>query len=184
MTDREIITGLIDRDNRITEAFFFENCRPLFCRIINYVFNAEVDYNEFVNEMYVYLMENDAQKLRDFDFRCSLYLWLKILAIRFFIKKRKRMMNAIQMSPLLDGTEYATNEPSGEMARSDVERLLEKMPTPRYANIIRKLLIEDVEPASLAKEMSITTANLYNIKHRAMVQLAEVALKDIRAYGK
>ena len=30
MTDQEIIQGLIARDNRVTEEFFFVCCRPLF----------------------------------------------------------------------------------------------------------------------------------------------------------
>lgn len=90
MTDQEIIQGLIARDNRVTDEFFFHKCRPLFCKIIGLVFKNEVDYDELVNELYVYLMENDAQKLREFGHRSSLYFWLKILAIRFFIKKRKK----------------------------------------------------------------------------------------------
>ena len=32
--------------------------------------------------------------------------------------------------------------------------------------------------------MNITTANLYNIKRRAMAQLTRVALNDIKEYGK
>ena len=82
MTDQEIIQGLIERDDKVPREFFFEKCRPLFRNIINFVFSYEVDYDEFVNELYVYLMENDAEKLRNFQFRSSVYMWLKILAIR------------------------------------------------------------------------------------------------------
>ena len=32
--------------------------------------------------------------------------------------------------------------------------------------------------------MNITTANLYNIRRRAMAQLTRVALNDIKKYGK
>ena len=39
-------------------------------------------------------------------------------------------------------------------------------------------------PEQLAREMNITTANLYNIKRRAMAQLTQVALNDIREYEK
>ena len=66
MTDREIIQGLIDHDERMTQDFFFKKCRPLFTTIIQYVFDYEVEYDEFVNELYLYLMDNDAQKLRSF----------------------------------------------------------------------------------------------------------------------
>ena len=88
MTDREIIEGLIARDNRVTEEFFFDKCRALFCSIMKKVFDYEVEYDEMVNELYVYLMEGDAIKLRNFEYRSSVYQWLKVLAIRFFINKR------------------------------------------------------------------------------------------------
>jgi DNA-directed RNA polymerase specialized sigma24 family protein len=78
----------------------------------------------------------------------------------------------------------STDEEQKTVARNDVERLFEQMPTQRYAVVLRKLLIEDWEPERLAKAMDITTANLYNIKRRAMVQLTRVALKDIKEYGK
>lgn len=50
--------------------------------------------------------------------------------------------------------------------------------------VIRCLILEDWEPEQLAQEMNITTANLYNIKQRAMAQLTCVALNDIKEYGK
>lgn len=184
MTDQEIIQGLIDRDNKITEEFFFEKCRPLFTKIINLVFSYEVDYDEFVNELYVYLMENDAVKLRSFGYRCSVYMWLKILAIRYFIKKRGRMIDINPENPPYDGPELTTNDENEESAKYDLDRLLKQMPSQRYANVIRMLVMEDREPERLANEMGITIDNLYNIKHRAMAQLTRVALKDIKEYGK
>ena len=93
LSDKEIINGLIAHDNKITETFFFRKCRPLFISIINHVFSYEVDYDEFVNELYVYLMGDDASKLKSFQYRSSLYQWLKILAIRYFVKKRNRMID-------------------------------------------------------------------------------------------
>lgn len=184
MTDQEIIKGLIARDNRITEEFFFDKCRPLFCKIISLVFDYEVDYDEFVNELYVYLLENDAQKLRNFEYRSSVYMWLKILAIRFFIRKRDRMIDKNTKNPPYDGLELIVSEEREEDTKGDLERLFKQMPTQRYVNVIRKLIIEDWEPMQLADKMGVTTANLYNIKHRAMAQLTRVALNDIKEYGK
>jgi len=65
-----------------------------------------------------------------------------------------------------------------------MERLFDYMPNKRYVMVIRRLILEDWEPEQLAKEMNITTANLYNIKRRAMAQLTRVALNDIKEYGK
>ena len=172
MTDHEIIQGLIARDNRVTEDFFFVKCRPLFYSVMKQVFDYEVDYDELVNELYIYLMEDDAIKLRNFQFRSSVYQWLKILSIRFFIKIRVRM---------IDDNSQETPEMS---AKDDLERLFEAMPTKRYVYVIRRLIIEEWEPDQLAQEMNITTANLYNIKRRAMAQLTRIALNDIKEYGK
>ena len=184
MTDQEIIQGLIARDNRVTEEFFFVKCRPLFIHVMKLVFDYEVEYDEMVNDLYLYLMENDAEKLRNFEYRSSLYLWLKILAIRYFIKKRSRMIEDSSQEALYDGHNQTATSESGSSALGDLERLFEAMPTKRYVHVIRRLILEDWEPEQLAAEMDITTANLYNIKRRAIAQLTRTALNDIKEYGK
>ena len=184
MTDKEIVQGLIARDNRVTEEFFFVKCRPLFCSIMKLVFDYEVEYDEMVNELYVYLMEDDAVKLRNFEYRSTVYQWLKILAIRFFIKKRSRMIEDSTQEALYDGCNKAASAETEMTATGDMERLFKAMPTQRYVHVIRRLVIEDWKPELLAQEMNITTANLYNIKRRAIAQLTRAALNDINEYGK
>ena len=66
----------------------------------------------------------------------------------------------------------------------DVENLLNAMPNKRYACVLRQLLLNEISPDKLAREMNITVDNLYNIKRRALQQLMQVALSDIRHYGK
>ena len=80
MTDQEIVKGLIERDEHLTKDFFFVKCKPLFLSIMNIVFDYDVEYDELVNELYIYLMEDEAIKLRNFEYRSSVYQWLKILA--------------------------------------------------------------------------------------------------------
>lgn len=184
MTDQEIIQGLIARDNRVTEEFFFVKCRPLFFSVMKLVFDHEVEYDEMVNELYVYLMEDDAVKLRKFEYRSSVYLWLKITAIRFFIKRKFQMIEDESQETPYDGHCATIAPESDTSAEGDLERLFLAMPTKRYVHVIRRLILEDWEPEQLAIEMNITTANLYNIKRRAIVQLTRVALHDIKEYGK
>lgn len=182
MTDQEIIQGLVARDSEVTETFFFVKCRSLFHSVIKSVFNYKVDYDELVNELYIYLMEDDAAKLRNFQYRSSVYQWLKVLSIRFFIKKRTRMIDDTSHETPYDrqNAELA----GGVSAKEDMERLFSIMPNKRYVYVIRRLILEDCEPEQLAQEMNITTANLYNIKRRAMAQLTRTAFNDIQEYGK
>lgn len=184
MTDKEIITGLINRDNRVTKEFFFDKCRPLFYSVMKLVFNYEVEYDEMVNELYVYLMEDDAYKLRNFEYRSSVYTWLKVLAIRFFVKKRGQMIENNSKETPYDGREAVTTSLSDKTAEFDIESLLEAMPTKRYVFVIRRLILKECKPEVLAQEMNITTANLYNIRRRAMAQMIRIALNDIKEYGK
>ena len=184
MTDQVIIQGLIARDNRVTKEFFFDKCRPLFYSIMTKVFDYEVEYDEMVNELYVYLMENDAIKLRNFEYRSSVYQWLKVLAIRFFINKRGRMIDDTSQETPYDGRQQIADSEKDMTAEGDMERLFDNMSSKRYVYVIRRLILEDWEPEQLAKEMNITTANLYNIKRRAMAQLTRAAINDIKEYGK
>lgn len=183
MTDKEIINGLIIKDNQITTEFFFVKCRPLFYSIIRHVFSYDVDYDEFVNELYQYLMDNNAAKLHGFQYRCSLMQWLKVLAIHYFVKKRNMMIKDSTQEPLYITNMKESTDPVSS-ARSDLERIFNFMQNKRYVYVIRKLVIEDMKPEQLAQELGVTTANLYNIKRRAMFALTEAALKDIKHYGK
>lgn len=182
MTDREIIQGLIDRNDRVTREFFFKHCRPLFNYIISLVFTYEVEYDEFVNELYLNLMDNDGAKLRSFDYRGSVYQWLKVVAIRFFINKRGRMIE--DQSHESHNYERGAAIDADNSSESDIQRLLQLMPNKRYAHVIQRLILDDIKPEELASSMKITTANLYNIRRRAMAQLTRVALMDIHYYGK
>ena len=73
MTDQQIIEALIARDENVTCDFFYRKCRPLFVSIIRHVFSYGVDYDEFVNEFYFYLMENDAHRAEVSDWVASLF---------------------------------------------------------------------------------------------------------------
>lgn len=187
MTDKEIIQGLINKDSRITQEFFFEQCEPLLKSIIYKVFNNDAEYDELVNELYLYLMNDNAAKLKNFQYRSSLFHWLKILAIRFFIRLKEHGMVI----------ENESREPQYEKDKSipdevcfdnydlaDLKRLIDEMPNKRYALVIQRLIIEGVSPEALAMEMGIRTSNVYNMKQRAIKQLTEIAIKDIHYYGK
>lgn len=183
MTDCDIIEGLIARDKRVTEDFFFRRCRPLFRKIIHLIYNYEVDYNEFVNDIYIYLMEDDGRKLRNFQYRSSIYQWLRVVAIRYFINKRDALIENNSLNALYKKDEQIV-ENEQTSAKDDLERLFCQMSNERYVYVIRKIILEDMEPETLAQEMGITAANLYNIKRRALAALTRTALKDIENYGK
>lgn len=181
MTDMQIIQALIARDGRVTQQFLFRDCRPLFASIIRNVFSYEVDYDEFVNEFYLYLLENDAYRLRQFQGRSSVYQWLKVVAVRYFIAKRDRMIDMESGDTLSDSEArgVAVDREGWMTAEVDVGHLLSSMPNRRYAYVIRRLILEDAEPEKVAQELRTNVANLYNIKKRAVASMTRMALDEI-----
>ena len=184
MTDQEITSSLIAHDPKVTAQFFFTDCRPLFISIIRRVFgNQIVDYDEIISELYVLLMENDARKLRTFKYESTLFQWLKTIAVRHCLelKRRGKVIDNESQEPLVNSGKNLSYIESSQ-AKMDVESLLRQMNNQRYALVIHLLMIEEKSPEEVAKQLSITVANLYNIKRRAMKALVEVALKDKRSY--
>jgi len=185
MSDNELIDRLIKGDDTANRQFFMENCRPLFTTIIHRVFPYHVDYEEFVNEFYIYLMENDADRLRQFQGRSTIYQWLKTVALRFALLLRKRgVMVDVNTGASPCVVNHLPQDDSWRHARMDVESLLRRMKNERHAYVIRRHIIEGVDEPTLAAEMGVEVSNLYNIKKRAIAALTKVALKDIKQYGR
>lgn len=184
MTDKQIIDALIARDEIETEEFFYKNCRPLFLSIIRNVFSYQVDYDEFVNEFYLYLMENDSYRLRQFEGRSSIYQWLKVIAIRYFIAKRDKMLDKPSEETLIDKASKTISENTEKRitAKVDIAHLLRIMPNRRYEYVLRRLVLQDADPKVVAKELCTNVDNLYVVKKRAIASLTELALNEIEKY--
>lgn len=186
MTDRQLIDLLIARDERVTQQFFYKDCRPLFMSIIHNIFQDKADYDELISELYLHLMENDACRLKQFEGRSSIYQWLKTTAIRYFLEKRDNMIEKESEEYLLEQiahTSIIEAEPQWT-AQMDVHHLLSLMQNRRYAYVIQRLVLEEIPPQHLAEELDITVDNLYNIKKRAMAALTAIALSETNAYEK
>lgn len=185
MTDRDIIQGLINRDNHITYHFFYVKCRPLLTAIMRLVFSYPVEYNEMVSELYEYLMDDDCIKLRQFQYRSSIYQWVKVVATRFFIRKRSFMIENKTKEPPYEGPDdVVIVDTAQDVAKKiDVAYMLESMENQRYADVLRHLIMQDEEPEKYAQSIGVTVDNLYNIKRRAIAAISRIAIKYY-SYGR
>lgn len=179
MTDIELRDALIAGDEGATEEFFFNKCRPLFISVIRRVFDYEADYDECISELYIHLMEDDARRLKQFEGRSTIFQWMKIVATRFFISIRRKVIENNSSDHLLDvaAKHNVMSSESQNDAQVDIAMLLDKMPNSRYAMVLKRLIIEDADPQEVADEMDIKIDNLYNIKKRAIAALMRLALE-------
>ena len=173
LTDKEIVTGILDNNEKVVSYFFYEECTPIFSYVISRIFDYQVEKDELINELYIYLQENDWQKLRQFNYRSRLTTWLRVVATRFFQKKRAALIENESSETLI--VEKGESFEQRVHTKLDLKALLEHLPNSRYRLIIKEVVLEDKEPQEVADKMQITIDNLYNIKRRALLDLARLA---------
>ena len=98
-TDRLTREELIEREKAVIDKicsnddyaynFFHEQCRPLISKILWTIYGNNGDYDELVNELYLYLEKPNKEgeywhNLKTFDYRTSLFDWIKTVAVRHF----------------------------------------------------------------------------------------------------
>lgn len=168
-TDNQIVKGILENDQGIIQYFFFEKCSSLFGYVINSIFEGKVERDELVSELFLYLQANDWHKVRQFDYRSKLITWISVVAIRFFIKKRSLLLDNCEYFPQYEAEENTCVPIIDD--KIDLYTAIARMPNQRYANVIRRLELNEEDPKTVASDMGVTLENLYNIRRRARVQL-------------
>ena len=176
MNHREIIKALIAHDNYVTRQFFYQNCRPLFYKLIGDIFTTHVDYDELVNELYLHLMEDDARRLRSFNGDSSIYQWMKKVAYNFFLdlKLHRRVIENESNDSLYEKRDELVDS-SEQEAQMDVATLIDQIENERYRMVLQKVVIEGMDYDELSEITGLKKSNLYNIKKRAMAELERIA---------
>lgn len=173
-TDKQLVEHILANDSAVIEYFFFKKCRPILIYIMCNVYNGHVNEHELINELFLYLADNDWYKVRLFDFRSKFTTWLQVVAARFFLKKRDQLIENDSDETLNNKRDRGFSTHKAIDRRIDMRKALENMPNSRYRRVIVALDLRDVSPEQLAEEMEITVDNLYNIHRRALAQLRQV----------
>lgn len=174
-TDKQIVEGLIAGNQRIIHYFFYTQCSGMLSHIVFSVFDGKADAHELLSELFIYLADRDWYKLRQFDFRSKLTTWLSVVAIRFFQKKRRQLIENDSSEALIQTEAPVTHAPSENWQRQyDVRGAIAKMKNERYRTVVEMIDIEGRAPEEVAEYLGVSMANLYNIRHRAHAQLAAV----------
>lgn len=178
LSDQEIVEKLIERDPLVTHWFLYIKCKPLFLSLMKKLFKYSIEYDEFVDEIVVFLMENDNHRLKSFDFHSTLTHWLQRCLVRHFLRNGKVMIEDTSKEPPypIEGDEV--DLVSQINAKIDLDILLKALAkeNPRQSYVIRRILLEDAEFKNVASELGIQVSNLYNVKKRAIDDLTAIAL--------
>lgn len=105
LTDKEIVQGILERNNRITRLYLYETCKPLFWTCYTQYETDCESLLEFINAIYLYLMLPNVKTgkcyLEAFGFGCSLIWWISIVTKNYchqlYRKKAKDNPNDIDL---------------------------------------------------------------------------------------
>lgn len=174
-SDADYIAGLKSGDEKITKAFFYKLCAYTLNDIRSSLMKNAVDYDELANELYLYLSENNWHKLDTFAGlnHCTLRSWMVRLAWRFFMNRRERRPPVVD-ADIYDVPLAAPADGIDVAIRMDVEATFERMPNKKYVRVLVWMLVEGLSAEETAERLGTSVANVYNIKHRAIVQFVEI----------
>ena len=177
LDDRELVALLLANDQDAIEYLFFYRCNGMFAHIIHSVFGSQGTKEELITEFYLYLFENDWDRLRNFEFKSGLNTWLTVVALRFFKKKRIFQTKLVAVDPQLI-VEHQKNETDDydifhEMSRLELYQAIDRLSKPRE----RYALLADLtgkRAEDIAAEMGCTVAAVYNLTKKARLELKSI----------
>ena len=174
--DKIFIRGLKKRDERICHHFFYTEIGSILHKIRMEVFRGKVEFDEVVNELYLYLSRDNWAKLDGFDGKngCRLRTWMIPVAWRYFMSIRERLLKTEKFDDNSGVIKDSIRDDLRIQIAIDVNAVISRMPNQRYAEIIRLLLIEGYASQDVADMLDMKVENIYNLKHRAINQFIEL----------
>jgi len=173
-TEKNTIDGLIRRDEKITNGFYFTLCKPMLTSVARGVFMDSRDYEGLLNELLEYLIADNGAMLRQFKGKrnkSTFYKWLGEVANKYFIRKKKE---TVKTAPAKCQADIPNNKQK-EIKKMDVAALIELVDLERDRLVLKKIDVEGVKYDDLSKLTGLSKANLYNIRKRALERLRQKA---------
>lgn len=175
-SDNDYIEGLKCNDADTIQSFFYSLCSFTLNDIRWTLMQGRIDYDELVNELYIYMSDNNWHKLDTFEGKnnCTLKSWMVRLTWRFFLQQRPRLLfeGCPPEYERGDSKEQSEDSLNLEIAM-DVESTFKRMANKRYVQVLKLMLIDGYDADEVAKLLGTPVSNIYNIKHRAIVQFVE-----------
>lgn len=186
LTDKEIVDAILNRDTIITRLYFYEKCYPLFKACYDKYYTDCETCVEFINQIYLLIMtprKNTGEApLQTFGFRCTLTMWLKIIAENYCKQLFKVKIDFFDSekatSDRFNPAEDSLDLDFSAIYSSDVKRVLEMMPNTRYSRLIELRYVEEKTNEETAMALEMTMDNYYNKHKLAKAQFCNILKKE------
>lgn len=177
LTDKQLLERLFANDQRTIVYCFYQKYLPIFQYHIGRLFPQGADVEELVNELFLYLYEDDWRRLKTFNGTASLSTWISLISFRFFKQFKFSKIDSRGVVALNDKEDFnakdlITGKDPGTSV--DLEMAFRSISNERDQSIARALLLQDVEPKDIADKYDLTVDYVYTIKNRAVKTLRKV----------
>jgi RNA polymerase sigma-70 factor (ECF subfamily) len=167
--DRALVERVAAGDAAAVREMFVERHG----RSLSYLANR-LGCEDLTNALLVYLAEDDWRRLRTWDGRCTFGYWLELVAVRFFLRHMKDERASAPL-PVYELASDRDGEPGAELLRkerrAELLEALNKLPDDRERLAILLHYFDGLPLNEVARELHVSVANLYVIKHRALRRL-------------
>ncbi len=184
-SDQDIVKAILNREKNITYSFLYRDCYPLFKAVFNKYYTDCENCLEFINEIYVYLMTpgklSKKSPLSSFSYRCTLTLWLKLIAENYCKQLYKKKVDTTNKETVSDRILIDVDSLDVDLSSLyaiDAELILMQIPNVRYRELIQLRYLEEKTNEETAKALDMTMANYYNKHKLAKAQLIFVLKKE------
>lgn len=170
LSDEEIVAEVCSNNQEAIVYFFYKKFISAFQYHIYKLFPYKEDFRDLVDELFLYLWENDWRRLRTYDpSKASLSTWMSVTSFRFFKNYKHSKIDSNGLISISDKWEtfvgdWVQSHDAGLMM--DVEASVDSISNERDRDIARLIFIEDAEPQKVAEKFALTVDYVYTVKNR------------------
>ena len=168
--DHQFVEKIIS-DDEFAYYFFHEKCYRLFCKIQWTIFGNDADYDEIINSFYEYLKRPDDSgeywhKLKTFDYRTSLFDWIKTVAVRFFYEPCKEKLFV----------------PNDIVESGIFETIISELKSPEARKYFWFLYVQKFSSSELCSHLNVDKSQLRLLARRSETALRKLVKQKFSEY--
>lgn len=183
MTDGELVQAVYDGNEDAIVYMFYQKYSSTFQYHIYNIFQFREDVSELVDELFLYLFQDNWRRLRTYDpSKASLSTWISMVSYRFFKNYQHSRIDYNGVISISDSWEKFR----GDWAQScdagigmDIQTAISEIKSDRDREIAELLIIQDRPYEEVAKRFEMSVDYVYTVKNRIL----KVLKKKLEAYG-
>jgi RNA polymerase sigma factor (sigma-70 family) len=171
--ERILVEQILLGQNTLAANFLKQKCIKSFEYILHTRLRGlNLDVDDLVNDFYIFLQENNWEKLRKFRFESRLHTWLNLLASRYLLKKYARELKECSgnCTPIDDIKILVNEDAENKLVRSDILEAISFLNNKRYQQVLL-MGLQGFDADEIADQLGINANNVYGLRSKAIKKL-------------